>query len=297
MFATPKWLRDTPRSLVSQATDAKVLAPLLLATALFLLTYIATRIIRRSKEARQQQRQRAGGLNVLLTNGRFPVSIDLARQLKRAGHAVYVVDPMHYHICRFSVAVRKSYFVPAPTADAAGYVAGVKHAIKEANIDLVIPLHEEGYYLARSGEEEIARRLLAPDFKTLLELHNKWEFYHVLGRAGLDRPRTWLCKSMDDVRAVVEVSGLELAVKPTFGRAKSGFHHHIPGVPLPEDLDVGEENHYVTQEWVDGQAFCSYALIRYGKIQAFGVYPVEETIDGSSCVYCEVRRHAAETPT
>lgn len=30
-------------------------------------------------------------LNILLTNGRFPVSIDLARQLKLAGHHVYVV--------------------------------------------------------------------------------------------------------------------------------------------------------------------------------------------------------------
>jgi hypothetical protein len=30
-------------------------------------------------------------LNVLLTNGRFPVSLALARQLKLAGHHVYVV--------------------------------------------------------------------------------------------------------------------------------------------------------------------------------------------------------------
>lgn len=30
-------------------------------------------------------------LNILLTNGRFPVSLALARQLKLAGHRVYVV--------------------------------------------------------------------------------------------------------------------------------------------------------------------------------------------------------------
>src|SRR4051794_14117747 len=85
---------------------------------------------------------------VLLTNGRFPVSLDLARQLYIAGHHVYCVDPMEYHVCRFSIVVKKSKQVPAPHVDAKGYVEGVKDAIERWKIDIVIPLHEEIFFLA-----------------------------------------------------------------------------------------------------------------------------------------------------
>ena len=64
------------------------------------------------------KKKSTASLNILLSNGRFPVSIDLARQLKLAGHNVYVVDPMHCHVCKFSNSVKKSYQVPAPHVDA-----------------------------------------------------------------------------------------------------------------------------------------------------------------------------------
>lgn len=233
---------------------------------------------------RNKRRNESGApKRILLTNGRFPVTIDLARQLKRAGNTVYCVDPMEYHICKFSNAVKKSYYVDAPHVKPQGYIDGVKKAIREQNIDMIIPLHEEIFYLAKSGEPEILDRLFAPDFKVLLRLHNKWEFSNWLKRAGLECPETWLCKSKEDM----------LALKPVFGRAKSGVYHHKPNEPLPEDIPVSDEIHYVAQEWVTGSAYCSYMVIRRGSVQAFAVYPVTETLDGSSCVYFKAIEHDA----
>ncbi|KAG9011130.1 hypothetical protein FRB90_007473 [Tulasnella sp. 427] len=227
---------------------------------------------------------------ILLTNGRFPVTIDLARQLKRAGHTVYCVDPMEYHVCKFSNAVKKSYYVDAPHVKPQGYIDGVKKAVREQNIDMIIPLHEEIFYLAKSGEAEIVNRLFAPDFNILLRLHNKWEFAKWLGGIGLDAPTTWLCKSKEDILALELLK--ELALKPVFGRAKSGVYRHKPNESIPDDIPVSDEIHYVAQEWVAGSAYCSYMVIRRGDIQAFAVYPVTETLDGSSCVYFESVEHA-----
>lgn len=53
------------------------------------------------------KKRSTASLNILLSNGRFPVSIDLARQLKPAGHNVYAVDPMHYHVCKFPTPLGK----------------------------------------------------------------------------------------------------------------------------------------------------------------------------------------------
>src|ERR1700712_4007579 len=93
-------------------------------------------------------------LNVLLTNGRFPVTLDLARQLHSAGHNVFVVDPMKYHVCKFSLAVKHSYYSPAPSVDAEGYIKKVKEAVQRSKIDLIIPLHEEIFHLASCGDKE-----------------------------------------------------------------------------------------------------------------------------------------------
>jgi hypothetical protein len=79
-------------------------------------------------------------LRILLTNGRFPTALDLARQLHDVGHTIYVVDPVHFHICFFSRAVKKSFKVPAPHEDAAGFIQGVRKAIQEAKIQLIIPV-------------------------------------------------------------------------------------------------------------------------------------------------------------
>ncbi|PWW72768.1 hypothetical protein C7212DRAFT_366318 [Tuber magnatum] len=237
-------------------------------------------------------------LNILLSNGRFPVSIDLARQLKLAGHNVYVVDPMHYHVCKFSNSVVKSYWVPAPHVDPEGYAEGVRRAVKDAKIDLIIPMHEEIFHLAEQTSDvsdggcEIVRKLLfAPDFQTLVRLHNKWEFSRFLGKTGCDAPRAWLCRNMDDVRALPH-GETELALKPVYGRAAKGVHHLKPNTPLPEGVDVGPENEYIAQEWITGNRYCSYSVLRDGRVFAFSVYPVVDTIDESSCVYFQSIEHA-----
>ncbi|KAH8146908.1 uncharacterized protein LAJ45_08987 [Morchella importuna] len=221
-------------------------------------------------------------LNILLTNGRFPATIDLARQLHLAHHTITVVDPMHYHVCRFSRSVHKSIHVPAPHVDPSGYIAAVSSAVSSENIDLIIPMHEEIFYLAACNDQAILQRLFAPPLEPLIALHNKWEFTRLLTRAGLAAPKTWLCRSRADVEKLDRT--MALALKPVFGRACAGVYKLTPGKPIPAGLDVREDNHYVAQEWLVGRRLCSYAVVRAGRVRAFAVYPVEDTIDGSSAV-------------
>lgn len=47
------------------------------------------------------------------------------------------------------------------------------------------------------------------------------------------------------------------------------------------------ENPYIAQEWLYGNGYCTYGLFRKGEAQAFVIYPVVDTIDGSSAVFFE----------
>lgn len=223
---------------------------------------------------------------------------------------------MHYHVCKFSNAVVKSYYTPVPHVDAGGYVEALKKAVKESHIDIVIPMHEEIFYICEARYSEQLQpssvdkfdwssfTLCAPPFPVLIMLHNKWEFSRFLKSIGLDTPAAILITSQEDVKKLVGngTPGLlnsaftkhGVALKPVYGRACSNVYHLKPEDPsngLPEKLDVSPENHYIAQEWLVGNRYCSYSLVRSGKVLALGVYPVQDTIDGSSCVYFESVTH------
>ncbi|KAE8376402.1 hypothetical protein BDV26DRAFT_265667 [Aspergillus bertholletiae] len=226
--------------------------------------------------------------NVLLTNGRFPVALDLARQLTLAGCHVYCVDPMQYHICRFSRVVKASKVVPAPRSDPNGYVKGVVEAIHMWDIQLVIPIHEEEFCLAYAEEPEIQEKLFAPSWELLLRLHSKWEFSNMMQRFQLDVPNTHLCSCICDIENLDR--SREWAIKPVFGRANTNVYHLRPGEPIP-NIYITSKDQYIAQEWIYGTRYCSYSVFQHGSLQAHGTYPVLETIDGSSCVYFEACNH------
>lgn len=52
--------------------------------------------------------------NILITGGRAPVALELARLFKAAGHRVYAAESAKYHLCRVSSAVEASFRVPSP---------------------------------------------------------------------------------------------------------------------------------------------------------------------------------------
>ncbi|KAK5202857.1 hypothetical protein LTR96_011485 [Exophiala xenobiotica] len=195
-------------------------------------------------------------MDILLSNGRFPVSLDLARQLQRGGHNVYTVDPMYFHVCKFSRTVQYSWQSPAPSLDPKGYIATVKLAVCKAQIDFIIPVHEEIIYLTEC----------------------------------LDRPEAHFCCGIEDVKKLDMTR--EWALKPTLGRSSTGVHHLKPGdEPAWSAIDITPKIPHVAQEWLKGNRYCTYGIWRRGEVQAFATYPVMETIDGSSSVYFEATEH------
>lgn len=189
---------------------------------------------------------------------------------------------MHYHVCKFSRVVAKSLQVPAPKEDPGGYIRGVLDAVRQEGIDLIIPMHEEIFYLAEAAQssQEIRSKLLAPPFKELITLHNKWEFSQFMTKCGLKVPEAILCKSYEDIETLDR--DREWALKPVYGRAATNVYHLKPGKPLPlrEEVDVSEEVHYIAQEWLGGSRYCTYSVLQSGKVMIWTVYPVVDTIDG-----------------
>lgn len=221
-------------------------------------------------------------VNILLTNGRSPLSLDLARQLHRFGYRVYAADAIAYTICRFSRAITKSFTVRSPKSSAKEFTEDIRRIVKAYAIDVIVPVYEECLYLAQ--DKDLQKILFSADFETLKKLHNKSDFMHLVADAGLPCLPTLEIKNPDDFLQLDRKH--TYALKPVYSRGSLGVQKLAPNdcVPL---IEYDSNNPYIAQKWAYGRRFCSYSICLRGHVLTHVAYPVQYTIDGHSCVFFE----------
>ncbi|MCB1148883.1 MAG: ATP-grasp domain-containing protein [Chlamydiia bacterium] len=226
----------------------------------------------------------------LLTGGRSPIALELSRQLHRQGHEVFVADTGRGHVTRFSNAVTRYISVPSPRFELAAFIDALAAIIKHEKIDMLVPIFEEIMYVS-SGICKFpdSCEVFCTPFQTLRQLHSKWHFVQKCKELGFDVPETTLILSQDDL----EKTSFEkpMALKACFSRASQNMKRLFPGKKAP-NVAFGEYNPWVAQEWLEGDKFCSYSVVRGGKVLAHTVYPQQYTVEGSSCINFRAIEHA-----
>lgn len=220
---------------------------------------------------------------VLLTGGRAPATLDLVRKLRAAQHTVFVAESLAWPLTRGSTAVRRSFRVPSPRADAVGFQTALRAIVARERIDLLIPTCEEIFHVA-PAREALGCPVLCADAPTLLDLHSKWRFPQRAAALGLPVPETRLLESAADLRAELD---RPVALKPEFSRfATATVLRPDPAAPPPA-IAPTPERRWVAQTLLQGRELCSYGLAREGRLLAHVVYPAGFRVGAGSCVYFE----------
>ncbi|WP_068471035.1 hypothetical protein [Candidatus Protochlamydia phocaeensis] len=219
---------------------------------------------------------------ILITSGRSPVTLDLARQFHQAGHEVYVAETMHLHICRFSNAVKKSFLIRSPRLQSKEFIEDMVDIVKREKIDMLIPIYEEALYLAQEKHRFPSHcQVFVSSFDLLNQLHNKWLFNLKLKELGMEAPETFLIKSSDDLKKLDP--SRSYALKACYSRAAINLKEWTLGQPLPA-IQIEPHNPWVAQEWLQGNKYCTYSICHQGVVQAHATYPVGYTVHGRGCV-------------
>lgn len=144
------------------------------------------------RDSVQQQR------TILLTGGRAPATLELARLLHQAGHIVDVAESLPQQLCAWSKAVRHSFVVPPPRQQTQAYIDELVRIVKQQQIDLLIPTCEEIFYVAH-GLEQLRQvcEVLVPTADQMRSLHHKGDFIRLVHAAGLDVPDTMVISSAE----------------------------------------------------------------------------------------------------
>ncbi len=226
-------------------------------------------------------------INILLTGGRAPVTLELARLFSVAGNKVFVADSMKHHLCSNSRYVFKNFLVPPPRFNPAGYITALVEIVKQEKIFLLIPTCEEIFYISH-GLSRLTPycQVFAEPLEKLNRLHNKWEFICRVQSLGLIAPKTWLIKSQQDLIDILNLPAPhKLILKPVYSRFASNVHIINQPVNQIPKVKINETKAWVAQEFITGKHYCSYSIAHQGKLTAHAVYPTVFTAGKASCIY------------
>ncbi len=241
---------------------------------------------------------------ILLTGGRSPAALELARLLHRAGHLVFAAESSRYHLTRVSGTVERSFAVPAPADDTASYAEALETIVRGERIDLLIPSNEEIFHVA-GGLNRLSRhcKVWTASLETLHELHHKGRFAALAERFGLLVPRTTTITDPSQWLALAERSAQEwecgLVLKPVYSR----FASRVMVLSRSETKEawrrrleasvsaVSERSPWAVQQYIDGSHYCSYSIAYEGRVVAHAAYPSRYRVGIGASVHFEAIAH------
>jgi len=218
---------------------------------------------------RQQARARNNLMTstVLLTNGRMPKSLDLARGLAAAGCRVVVAEPFRWHLCRVSRAVSASYVVRAPRDGKTAYLADLRAIIDREHIDLIVPVSEEAMHVAGLSDSLPASvRLFGMNQQMLTALHSKAKFIELAASLGMTVPRTALAGSAEAAHIARTVRHV---TKPVYSCSGRGVEIHDAGTQADRS---GTAEQVIVQEFISGSLFSTCSITHCGRTLVTSIY-------------------------
>jgi predicted ATP-grasp superfamily ATP-dependent carboligase len=227
--------------------------------------------------------------SILLTGGRSPASLELARVFHRAGHTVFMAESLQGHLSEPSRSITQNFLVPPPRQQPDAFLDTLAALVQRQHIDLVVPVNEEVFYIARGRDRLPA---FVEPLQTLRTLHNKWGLVFYAASLGLSVPETILVHNQDDLlSAYAQWRGLVL--KPAFSRFASRTLI-LPTVNRAlSALTFDPALPWVAQEFVTGTQVCTYSVVHRGHITAHAAYRSEFTAGQGATIAYEHTEHPA----
>ncbi|WP_217559104.1 ATP-grasp domain-containing protein [Paenibacillus sp. GbtcB18] len=230
-------------------------------------------------------RKKPGSRRILITGGRAPAALDLARQLSALGHTIYAADSLASPLLRFSRCIEKFTRIPGPRDNPSAFAEALQAIVREQSIDLLIPTCEETFYVAQIKSKLQGCTVLTDDFGKLIALHDKASFIRLVEEAALPAPHTVLLETEGDMHAFLEREGTrKWVLKPVFSRFANHTRLYGPGEVLPR-INVSPDNPWVVQHFVEGQEYCVYAVAHEGRLTAYADYAADFTAGRGATIY------------
>lgn len=233
--------------------------------------------------------------SVLLTGGRAPATLELARLLGSAGHRVIVAESARRHLCQHSRYVERSYQVPPPRQQPDAYIEKLCEIMQRERIDLLIPTCEEIFYVSRGRDRLLDfGEVLVEGIDVLRSLHDKWLFAEMAREVGALVPQTVRVQSPAQLREAMLQARGPVVLKPVYSR----FAAHVQIVADPSSVagqstlpEPTGRQPWLVQPFIKGKQVCSYAVARDGQLTLYADYETTHTAGQGASIHFAYLAH------
>ncbi len=230
-------------------------------------------------------------MNILLTGGRAPAALELARAFHGAGHTVFMAESLRGHLSQPSAAIKANFVVPAPRQEQDAFIIALKKIIEQNQIDLLIPTCEEIFHVAMR-RDELPCKVFTESIQKLDQVHNKWNFIVNAADYGLAMPETMLITSLDNLLHAY-AHWRELVLKPMYSRFASQTLILPPLREASSTLTLHSNAPWVAQGYIRGKEICTYSICHNGRITAHTAYPSTFTAGQGATIVFQHIDHSA----
>lgn len=224
-------------------------------------------------------------MRILLTSSRAPVTLELIRVLARHGHEVHASDTFAPTLGSHARGLHRHHLTPSPRHASEAFVQALLDIIARQRIDWLIPTCEEVFHVGRHLPRLAAvTRVLAAPLDELDRWHNKFAFQQRAATLGLDTPRTALVRDRQALAAEAALLPRYL-LKPAYSRFASRIVTNAGPragrIPLSECQPTSTDP-WLVQEYVEGQAVCTYGIVHAGHVTAHCAYRTPHRVDAGA---------------
>lgn len=234
---------------------------------------------------------------ILVTGVSMSKGLAIARLFHQKGHDVIGADVDPLACARVSRAIKKLHHLPQPTGTPASvdspYVNSLLNIVKAEGVDLWVSVSGVSSALHDSAAKEAIEactnaRAIQFDLETVKMLDAKDTFIRHAEQLGFAVPETQLIGSKPELLSfLINNGGLSLKpeakqylVKPIGVDDVARFA--MPLLPLPKEEDTRSRidalsfdgaSSFIVQEFIQGQEYCTHALVIKGRVRSFVACP------------------------
>ncbi|MGB3699065.1 MAG: ATP-grasp domain-containing protein [Gordonia sp. (in: high G+C Gram-positive bacteria)] len=222
---------------------------------------------------------------VLATTSRMPFAVDEIHKLGETGRYVLATDTFKASPGSHSRGAADHTVTPAPTQETAAFIDEVVALIGKHDINWVLPMFEDVFYLAANRDKIAAAHpdteLFFPDFETLHRVHDKVAFADLCRSLDLPVAESITATSPEEFTAALGRWDHWFA-RAAYGRG--GLDIATNTGPLADEADLSTiiptaEDPWLVQEFLKGVDRCSWSVAHHGEIVLHSCYEHPLSID------------------
>lgn len=222
---------------------------------------------------------------VLMTSARLPFAVDEIHKLgSELDYYVIATDTFKQSPGMHSKGVAKRVVTEPPTQQPDAFVQDVIRTIDDNQVEWLLPMFEEVFYLAANREKIQEGRdvsLFFPELDALLQVNDKSTFADLCTRLELPVAETIVCTTPEEFVAATKRWEHWFA-RATYGRGGLDVitnYGPLAGETAVEDIVPTEDDPWLVQQFLVGTDRCSWSIAHEGEVVLHSCYEHPLAID------------------